>query len=200
MNIILASASPRRREMLELLGASFRILPTGADESHGNLPPAELVTTLAGRKADAAFGSLSAVERENAVLIACDTVVELDGKILEKPADLQDAREMLTALSGREHRVLSGLVLKSADKEIRECVTATVRFRTLTDGDIDRYVSSGAPLDKAGAYGIQGPAAAFVEEVHGDYMTIVGMPLCRLTVLLREEFGIDIFLPEYINR
>ena len=194
--LILASASPRRREMLEMLHVPFRILPTGADESHGDLSPRELVKVLAGRKATAATASLTEKEREAAVIVACDTVVELDGRILEKPRDAADAVRMLTALSGSEHFVHSGLALKSADKEIRECVSATVLFRPLTQGEILRYVASGAPLDKAGAYGIQGPAAAFVREVRGDYMTVVGMPLCRLTALLREEFGMDIFLPE----
>ena len=194
--LILASASPRRREMLEMLRVPFRVLPTGADESHGDLSPRELVTTLAGRKAAAAMAALSHAERERAVIIACDTVVEWQGQILEKPADSADAVRMLTALSGNTHLVHSGLVLKSNEKEIRECVSAAVAFRPLTEDEISRYAASGLPMDKAGAYGIQGPAAAFVSEVRGDYMTVVGMPLCRLTELLREEFGMDIFLPD----
>lgn len=194
--LILASGSPRRREMLEMLRVPFRILPTGADESHGDLSPEELVKTLSARKAASAMAFLSEEEKARAVIAACDTVVELHGTILEKPKDRADAVRMLTALSGSEHRVHSGLTLKSREKEIRECVSATVVFRPLTEGEIGRYAASGLPLDKAGAYGIQGPAAAFVQEVRGDYMSVVGMPLCRLTDLLRKEFGMEIFLPE----
>lgn len=191
--LILASASPRRREMLEMMGVPFTVRVAGVDESHGELSPDRLVTMLAARKSEAAFADLSVDEKESAVVVGCDTVVALDGTILEKPSDPIQAAKMLRSLSGRTHTVWSGLSVRNTEKEVRECVSTAVTFRELTDGEIDGYVASGEPMDKAGAYGIQGKAGAFVKEIRGDFFTVVGMPLCRLTEILRDEFGLDIF-------
>ena len=190
--LILASGAPRRRELLETLGTPFTVKTAGTDESHGEMPPETLVTELSGRKAGAVFASLSEEEKKNAVVVGCDTVVALDGKILEKPKNEADAFAMLRALSGRSHAVCSGLTVRSAEKEIRDCVTTEVCFRALTDEEISAYIATGEPMDKAGAYGIQGKACTFVRELHGDYYTVMGMPICRLTELLRHEFCFDL--------
>lgn len=190
--LILASGSPRRRELLETLGTAFTVKTVGTDESHGEMPPEALVMELSGRKAGAVFASLSEEEAQNAIVVGCDTVVALDGKILEKPKSETDAFAMLRALSGKSHAVCSGLTVRSAEKELRDCVTTEVCFRELTDEEISAYIATGEPMDKAGAYGIQGKACSFVRELHGDYYTVMGMPVCRLTELLRHEFCFDL--------
>lgn len=194
--LILASGSPRRREILRAVGARFRAIVPGVDESHGAGDPRGVAAELAARKARAVMGALPPPERAGAVVIGCDTVVDLDGETLEKPRDSRDAARMLAALSGREHLVHSGLAILGGEKELRDVVTTRVLFRDLRPEEIARYVASGEPSDKAGAYGAQGAGASFVREIRGDYQNVVGLPLCRLTTLLRENFGVDIFLQE----
>ena len=183
--IILASASPRRRELLEMAGIPFVIQAADVDESlpQGILPE-EAVQLLAQKKA-------RAVDTPNRVVLAADTVVALDGVIFGKPQNEEDARQMLRALSGKTHQVHTGVCLHKDGKEIVFCETAKVEFYPLTEEEINRYVSSKEPLDKAGAYGIQGKSAVFVEKIDGDYSNVVGLPLARLYQELK-QMGIDI--------
>lgn len=172
--IILASASPRRRELLEMAGIPFVIQAADVDESlpQGILPE-EAVQLLAQKKA-------RAVDTPNRVVLAADTVVALDGVIFGKPQNEEDARQMLRALSGKTHQVHTGVCLHKDGKEIVFCETAKVEFYPLTEEEINRYVSSKEPLDKAGAYGIQGKGALLVRRIDGDYYTIVGLPIARV--------------------
>ncbi len=188
MDIILASASPRRSQLLNQIGASFTIIPAHVDETvHDALPPEEHVITLAERKARAVAGRVDA-----GVILAADTIVVLDGCIINKPVDEEDAHRMLRALSGRRHDVYTGFaVLDAASGRIATGVETTgVWFRPLHDDEIRSYVASGSPMDKAGAYGIQDDyGAVFVEQVHGDFYNVVGLPLCRVHAVLREFTG-----------
>ena len=187
--LILASTSPRRRELLEKLGCSFQVESGGVEEeSSGAASPAEHVSTLARRKA---LGTASQVKR--AVIVAADTVVVLDGLILGKPGTPERAREMLMALSGNEHEVVTGLAVVDADSGTveQDVVTTRVRFRHLGEELIGRYVATGEPLDKAGAYAIQGKGALLVDSIEGCYYNVVGLPLTVLNGLL-EKFGMDL--------
>lgn len=185
--IILASNSPRRRELLAQIGLAFTVAPADVDESV--LPgesPVSCVERLAQDKARAA-----AKRAGKGIVIAADTIVAAGGAILGKPADAEDARRMLTELSGREHEVVTGLAVMDAASE--QCVTRTsitkVWFRDLSDREIASYVATGEPLDKAGAYGIQGRGALLVERIEGCYSNVVGLPLSLLGEMLR-EFGV----------
>ena len=182
--VLLASKSPRRRELLTMLGYDVEVAVSLVDESGITASsPALLTERLATLKAEEVYHRLSPSDRP---VIAADTVVELNGRVLGKPKDEDEARTMLRALSGSIHLVHTGLAV-IRNGILRSCVeTATVRFRSLTEEEIEAYVRSGQPMDKAGAYGIQGPAGAFVAGIEGDFFTIVGLPLCRLTLLLRE--------------
>lgn len=182
--LVLASGSPRRRELLALLGVHFDVVPADLDETprRGEEPTAH-VLRLASAKANA-------VARGNpdGLVVAADTVVDLDGEILGKPVDPDDAARMLRALSGRRHRVHTGVVV--ADDI--ELVTSIVHFDELFPTDVDRYVASGEPLDKAGAYAIQGRAAAFIRAVHGSVTNVIGLPLAEVRRMLVEAgFGFD---------
>ena len=181
MHIILASASPRRKELLEKFGVPFLIRVADIDETMnpGNSPFDE-VARVSRRKA-------LAVEKEaDDMLIAADTIVVCEGKILGKPRDEADAKAMLRLLSGRDHQVMTGCTVLRGEN----CVTFTevtdIHFRELTDREIDRYVASGEPMDKAGSYGIQGGAALFCERMVGDYYNVMGLPVCRLGQVLKE--------------
>ena len=171
--LILASGSPRRRELLSRMGYTFEICTPDVDEHVVGLA-AEIVHTLAQRKARAA-----AVHYSDGVIIASDTLVSLDGMPLGKPADEADACRMLRALSGREHEVFTGICLIDAATGREEvCVDRTgVWFRTLSDAEIREYVATGEPMDKAGAYAIQGGAGKFVEMLDGSFENVVGFPV-----------------------
>lgn len=187
MNLILASASPRRRELLGFFGKPFVIDPAcGPEEPPAGASPEETVRALAAAKARE-----TAARHPGDLVIGADTVVELDGMILGKPADRDDAFHMLRALSGREHRVFTGVALVRGD-ELR-CGTEMTRvfFRELSDREIWAYIDSGEPMDKAGAYGYQGPAGLFVERIEGDFFNVVGLPLCRLGRML-EAIGVTL--------
>lgn len=182
--IVLASASPRRSELLELAGISFRIAP--ADIPEQPLPGEEAVPhalRLAEEKAR------TAAEREAAGrwFIGADTIVVLEGRIMGKPVDEQEARQMLSDLSGRGHEVVTAYAV--LDRLSGTCVTEAVRtgvvFKQLFDEEIQAYINTGCPLDKAGAYAIQGGAAHFVREIHGSYTNVVGLPTCELITTLR---------------
>lgn len=181
MKLILASQSPRRKELLGLLGLPFDIRVPNADETmdpHGD--PAEQVALVSRRKAEAT------PRQPEQVVIAADTIVVCDGQILGKPKNRADAISMLHQLSGRTHQVMTGMTVLH-DLQSFSCTEVTeVTFRSLTDQEIAGYADSGEPMDKAGAYGIQGGAALFVERICGDYYNVVGLPVCRLAQVLRE--------------
>ena len=186
--LVLASASPRRRELLARFGVPFEVIPArGAEPRLRDLSPGALVRTLAAGKAAEVASALP----DDAVVIAADTVVELDGEILGKPGTPEKAAEMLRALSGRENRVWSGLVVRRGGVVLTADEGTRVRFRTLSEEEIAAYVATGEPLDKAGAYGYQGLASLFVESIDGDYFNVVGLPLCRLGMMLR-ELGVEL--------
>jgi septum formation protein len=178
--LVLASQSPRRRELLALLGVDFEVSPANVDESPtASELPEDYVIRVATNKARA----LVLAARQ--AILAADTAVVLDGELLGKPATAEGARSMLQRLSGRPHTVHSGVVLRDAGG-CRVCrVATTVRFRDLSAGEIAAYVDTGEPMDKAGAYGIQGLGGAFVTTIEGSYSNVVGLPLAETLALLR---------------
>lgn len=188
MNLILASQSPRRKELLGLLGIPFTIQVSQADETmEPGKSPAQQVAEVSRRKA------LATVVSAEDVVIAADTIVVCDDVILGKPKDRQDACRMLKMLSGRSHQVMTGMTVRYGS-QLYSCTEITdVTFRELSDREIERYVDSGEPMDKAGAYGIQGGAAVFAEKLCGDYYNVMGLPVCRLVQVLRE------FVPELME-
>ena len=189
MNIILASASPRRRELLERIGITdFTVAAPNVDESvEPGLSPADMVETLSLRKARAAAENFGPDD----LIIAADTVVALDADVLGKPQDEDDAFSMLSALSGREHRVYTGVTVLQGDKIVTEHEETAVTFRELYPEEIRGYIAAGEPLDKAGAYGIQGVGALLVSGIRGDYSNVMGLPVFRLGQVLR-GFGLDL--------
>ncbi|NGX15914.1 Maf family protein [Wenzhouxiangella sp. XN24] len=188
LNLVLASASPRRRQLLASLGLACEVAPTHIDETP--LPgedPADYARRLAAEKAVAG----AARHPPGRLLLAADTVVALGREILGKPADEQDAARMLRRLSGRTHEVHTAVAARQDDSTAMRLATTEVTFRSLRDSEIEAYVGSGEPLDKAGAYGIQGVAAIFVTRLSGSYSGVVGLPLCETAELLR-EFGVEV--------
>ena len=187
MQIILASQSPRRRELLERMGLpSFDIIPARGEELFDPaLSPSRLVEELSRQKAAEVASS-----HPDALVIAADTVVSVDGRVLGKPHSHAEAARMLDTLSGREHTVHTGVTLRLGGQVVTESVVTSVRFRPLTAREIDCYVSTGEPMDKAGAYGIQGLGCVLVEGISGDYYNVMGLPVCRLSRMLA-RFGID---------
>ena len=188
MNIILASASPRRRELLERMGLPLTVRTADHDETMDlSADPEAEVRQVSELKA-------RAVERlcgKDDLIIAADTIVVCQGKILGKPADEEEAYRMLRLLSGREHRVITGLcVLKDGISHCHSEVTH-LRFVELTDQQIRAYIATGEPMDKAGAYGIQGKASIFVPGIRGDYYNVMGLPVCALAQIL-EKCGITL--------
>jgi septum formation protein len=183
--IVLASASPRRRHLLEMLGIPHVVRPSDVDETrlHGEIPEA-MAVRLAAAKASAVH-----VRRPDDLVLAADTVVTIDDQVLGKPNDPVDAERMLAQLSGRAHRVVTGVALALPGGEVRERYDVThVWFRELSPELIRAYVATGEPLDKAGSYGVQGVGAVLVERVDGDFFSVMGLPL-RLVVELLEEAG-----------
>ena len=179
MAIILASQSPRRRELLGLLKLPFTVCVADIDETmDAGKAPFDEVARLSLEKA------LAIPRQEDDVVIAADTIVVLDGQTLGKPRDKADAVQMLRALSGRSHQVMTGLAVVCGKEQTVVTEVTTVHFRALSEGEILRYADSGEPLDKAGSYGIQGGAAAFVSGIEGDYFNVVGLPVCRLAQIL----------------
>lgn len=192
--IILASGSPRRREILENIGLNFSVSVSNADEgsvSPEGIPVGIYVQELAMLKATA---SAKTAER-GALVIGADTVVSLDGKILTKPTDENDAFEMLTELSGKTHEVYTGIcVTDTSDmKSVCRSACTKVTFSPLTEKIVRAYIQTGEPSDKAGAYGIQGKGALLVEKIDGDYFNVVGLPVKLLSEILRDEFDFEVF-------
>lgn len=187
MKIVLASQSPRRRELLGKMGLEFTTRSPEIDEDAvQGLPAQELVKVLSREKAL----HIAREEDPDTVVIGSDTVVVLDGAILGKPASAAQAEEMLEGLSGRSHEVCTGITVCQGDKVVSQAEVTQVTFRTLTRQEIQQYVRTGEPMDKAGAYGIQGYGALLVEGIRGDYSSVVGLPVCRLGRIL-QDFGVD---------
>jgi septum formation protein len=192
MRIILASKSPRRKEILENLGLQFEIIVADADEDCNLKDPSELVMTIATRKGRAVLESLDENAKSDTLLIACDTLVYACGEFLGKPRDDADAVRMLGMLSDDSHEVVSGLYLYYNGKEICRAESTKVFFDKMTENDIRKYIESGEPRDKAGAYAIQGKASAYINGIEGDYFNVVGLPAHLLVKTVKEEFGIDL--------
>jgi len=181
MQLILASQSPRRKELLGLFHIPFSVRAADIDETMDpHKPPQEEVARVSRAKANAVCAGTEDV------VIAADTIVVLEGRVLGKPADAEDAVRMLSDLSGRDHQVMTGVTVRRAG----QCLTCTeitdIHFRPLSQKEILAYVATGEPMDKAGAYGIQGGAALFAEKMHGDYYNVMGLPVCRLWQMLQE--------------
>ncbi|PIX85347.1 MAG: septum formation inhibitor Maf, partial [Nitrospirae bacterium CG_4_10_14_3_um_filter_53_41] len=172
--LILASASPRRRDLLAEVGLRFEVIPSSVEEEHQDgLSPLEVARTLAGEKAADVASRLT-----SGIVIGADTIVVLDGEILGKPKDPEDAFQMLRRLSGRSHEVITALVLIEAEsgKMMTGQETTRVFFKEMTDREISAYISTGEPMDKAGAYGIQGKGMLLVRRIQGCYTNVVGLP------------------------
>ncbi|NOQ51833.1 MAG: septum formation inhibitor Maf [Desulfuromonadaceae bacterium] len=184
--VILASASPRRKELLEQIGLAFEVIPSRAEEKElpGETPEEHVVRLSIDKASEVA----NRPEITGRWFIGSDTIVLCNGQILGKPLDEQQAAVMLRQLSGREHQVLSGYAIldRETGRQRTEAVMTRVRFRELTDEEITRYIASGEPADKAGAYAIQGLGVCFVAGIEGSYTNVVGLPLCRLTLTLKE--------------
>ena len=192
LQFILASQSPRRQQLLrQIVIADFEIIVPDADETYDPaLSPEQIVSSISRKKAEAVRPLA-----KDALVIAADTMVFLDGLRLGKPKTQEEAREMLTALSGRTHHVCTGVTVCRGPQVFTESETTSVTFRPLTGWEIARYVLTGEPMDKAGSYGVQGLGALFVEHIDGDYFNVMGLPLCRLGRMLG-KFGVDLFLQE----
>lgn len=181
MQLILASQSPRRKELLGLMRVPFLIRVADIDETMDpHSAPFDEVARLSREKA------LAVEAGDEDVVVAADTIVVLEGRTLGKPAHRAEAIAMLTALSGRDHQVMTGVTVRRGSRMLTHTEVTDIHFRPLTQKEITRYVDTGEPMDKAGSYGIQGGAALFVEKLHGDYYNVMGLPLCRLHAMLRQ--------------
>ena len=188
--IILASASPRRREILSSMGAEFSVLCADADETCDISDPAELTVELARRKAIAALEKLKAEGQDGgAIIISADTVVACNGEILGKPRDEADARRMLSLLSGNTHTVATGIAVTIDGQVFTDCSVTRVTVDTIPPSQIDRYIASGEPFDKAGAYGIQGAFSQWISGIEGCYFGVVGLPVSLLSRLFHRSVG-----------
>ncbi len=186
MRVILASNSARRKEILRDMGIRYEVLPSGADETvPEGTPPDAMVEELSARKA----ASVAAVCGEDDVIIAADTVVAADGRIIGKPVDFDDARAILSFLSDREHAVYTGVTVRRGEEVLTSHSATAVFMRRAEDWEIEKYVQSTNPMDKAGGYGIQEFAGTFVSRIDGEYSGVVGLPMCLLSQMLRELLG-----------
>lgn len=181
MNLILASASPRRQELLRIFGCPFTVRAADIDETMDpDKAPFDEVARVSRQKAQAIAAG------QDDVIIAADTIVVCCGKVLGKPRDAEDARRMLSLLSGRDHQVMTGCTVLRGGRAVTFTEVTDLHFRPLLPQEIRRYILSGEPMDKAGAYGIQGGAALFCQRMEGDYYNVMGLPLCRLGQVLRD--------------
>ncbi len=180
MELILASGSPRRQALMALYHIPFRVLPADIDETmNPAADPVQEASRVSRCKA------MAVARQRGDIVVAADTIVVCQGNILGKPADFQEAEAMLTLLSGREHQVITGYTVLWDGGCVSQAETTRLHFRTLSPGEIRRYVQSGEPMDKAGAYGIQGGAALFCTRIEGDYYNVMGLPVCALGQTLR---------------
>lgn len=192
LRIILASGSPRRAEILRNIGVNFEICPTDTDETvEPGIPPSQLVCELAFRKANAAAAQLPE-NGPDTFIIAADTIVVRNGKVLGKPKDEDDAYRMLKTLSGSVHSVYTGFSLSQKDFYFTDHTVTDVEFMQLSDDLIYRYIKTDEPMDKAGAYGIQGKGSAFIRSIRGDYFNVMGLPISALVLTARTQFDIDL--------
>jgi len=189
LSIVLASASPRRRELMaQISDVQPIIIPAcGEENPPAGADSAQTVIALSSAKAKEVAEKCP----EDDVIIAADTVVCCDGKILGKPHSEQEAEEMLKMLSGRRHEVYTGLALVKGGETLTAAECSAVYFREMSTDEIKKYIKTGEPMDKAGAYGIQGKAGVFIERIEGDYYNIVGLPLCKLCTMLK-ELGVEL--------
>ena len=181
MNIILASQSPRRRELLGLLGIPFTVRVADIDET---MKPGASAYSEVARVSR--LKAMAVPREQEDLVIAADTIVVCDGRILGKPRDPEEAKDMLRLLSGRDHQVMTGLTVLRGEQAAVVTEVTDIHFRELSEGEIRAYVASGDPMDKAGAYGIQSGAALFCDRICGDYYTVVGLPVCRLTEIMKQ--------------
>ena len=196
VRIILASGSPRTTELLQTAGIVHEVVVSGADEDVQEENPARLVEMLSARKAEEVYERMAQQEPSgDLVVIGADTVVAADGKILGKPGDEEDARRMLRMLSGRSHHVYTGVTLcgriGSVRREVSFSEESAVHVAQLTEEEISEYIDSGEPMDKAGAYGIQGAFMKFVSGIEGDYFNIVGLPVSHLYQEMKQFISIE---------
>lgn len=184
MEIILASASPRRKQLLEMLGVKgLKIIPPQGEE---HIAPEETPIGAVIALSRAKALEVAELTGGNDLVIAADTIVSIDNKILGKPADERDAEMMLALLSGREHTVYTGVTVVKNGEVLTGHEKTAVKFREISPEEISAYVSTGEPMDKAGAYGAQGIGSLFVEGIQGDFFNVMGLPLCRLSLMLKE--------------
>lgn len=191
--IILGSASPRRRELLSQIGVEFEVRVSGKEEIYKSSIPEEIVKELALMKAENVASELTADERKNMAVLGADTIVVFEGEILGKPADTEEAGRMLATLQGKTHQVYTGTALLVYDttgnqQVINHAVETKVMVHDMTRDEIDAYIATGEPMDKAGAYGIQGRFAAYIDGIEGDYYNVVGLPVSYIYQKLK-EFG-----------
>ena len=187
--IVLASASPRRKELLELIGLKFKVVPSTYEEDMTlKLSPRRLACLLSAKKAEDV-----ALRCPDALVIAADTFIDLNGRLLGKPQTPAEAKQMLRSLSNRSHEVITGFTVldTTSGNRISKAVATKVYFKKLTRQEIDAYVASGEPMDKAGAYAIQGLGSIIIKKIDGDYFNVIGLPLNALTSALR-KFGIAV--------
>ena len=179
--LILASQSPRRKELLGLFHLPFTVQVADIDEAMDSALPLETEVARVSRAKAMAIS-----RKPEDIVIAADTIVVLEDQVLGKPADAADAVRMLTALSGRDHQVMTGVTVLRGDTVLTHTEITDIHFRPLSQKEIADYVATGEPMDKAGSYGIQGGAALFAQKLHGDYYNVMGLPVCRLWQMLRE--------------
>ena len=185
--IILASGSPRRRELMARAGFEFTVQTSNADESYDHaLRPEQVAPHLARLKAQAVASKLSADERATSIVVGADTIVALGTEVYGKPHDQEDACRMLGELSGKTHQVITGVCVICGDQIQSFAEVTDVTFRELSKQEISNYVAGGEPMDKAGAYGIQGEGGKLVDHISGDFDNVVGLPINRLAPLLKE--------------
>lgn len=193
MKLVLASTSPRRKELLQQIGVGFTQLKIDINEDV--LPgedPSDYVLRMAEEKAAEGFKHLSVSDQNQSVVLSADTTVVCDGQILAKPESLDHSKAILARLSGRQHTVMTAIALHSLDKSCKKVVTTVVTFRKIDDAEIEAYWQTGEPQDKAGSYGIQGLAAIFVDNINGSYSNVVGLPLCETAESIK-EFNIPLW-------
>ena len=181
MSIILASQSPRRRELMGLFRVPFVVRVADIDET---MDPEQAAYDEVARVSR--LKALAVPRQPEDVVIAADTIVVCEGRVLGKPRDEEDAVSMLRLLSGRNHQVMTGMTVLRGDRIISHTEVTDLHFRNLSEAEIRGYVATGEPMDKAGSYGIQGGAALFCEKMSGDYYNVVGLPVCRLGIILKE--------------
>lgn len=188
--IILASASPRRKEILESMGAKFKVVTADTDESCDISDPVELTVELARKKGQAVYNLLKRHgEDENAIIISADTVVACDGKVLGKPRDKDEAWQMLGMLSGKTHIVATGIAVTVDGKTYTDCSVTEVEVAQIPPKQIEKYIASGDPFDKAGGYGIQGSFSRWIKGIRGCYFGVVGLPVNLLSELFYCQVG-----------